>query len=414
MTSRQRVIAAFEHTGPDRTPVWEKLIKSPAADELLGRPCAASNWHYQMERLADGDWEGLVRQQARDEVELCELLGFDLIRLYPNAGPPAQRPVRVKATTWRTGNYYQERVESGWIRGYAVDDAGDRVPPPDPVAQEAAMRRALAEPMPPLPQLNDVNYLLIREAKAVMAEKGLDLPIFAAAYGLGVATLPPYLLQWFVTDRELLHEYYRRNMLGSLHQAKRLVAEGADLIGLGGDFASDHGPMCSPRDYAEFIAPNLREQSRALRKLGTDPNFARRTDTPGEAEEKLGSVPSFRVYTSNASDGDLWSVIDDFLVTAEVEGFEEMDFAAGMDMRTLRRRYPDKTMIGNIDIRHTLTSGTKEQVRAHTRQCLQDGWGDGDGGHILMSGNCIHENVKVDLFLEHLAAYREYFGLPPL
>jgi uroporphyrinogen-III decarboxylase len=278
-------------------------------------------------------------------------------------------------------------MSSGWIRGW-VQEEGELGGSPHAARanaeeHEAAPRRALQESAPPLPEFNDTNYLLIHEARAVMAEKDLDLPIFCAAYGLGVATLPPYLLQWFVTDRDLLHEYYRRNMVASLHQAKKLVAEGADIIGLGGDFASDHGPMCSPRDYGEFIAANIREQSRELHRLG--------------------------VYTSNASDGDLWPVLDDFLVTAEVEGFEEIDFAAGMDMKTLRQRYPDKTMIGNIDIRHTLTSGTKEQVRAHTIQCLKDGWGE--GGHILMSGNCIHENVKVELFLEHLAAYREYFGI---
>ena len=392
MTSRERVVAAFEHTAPDRTPLWEKLIKSPAADALLGRPCAASNFDYRMERLADGDWEGLTRQAARDEVELCELLGFDLIRLYENPGPPAQRPVRVNPTTWRLGSYYQERMSSGWIRGWVQEEpssdcrAGACTPPSAPYSadeQEAALRRTLQAPAPPLPELHDSNYLLLREAKAVMAEKGLDLPIFCAAYGLGVATLPPFQLQWFVTDRDLLHEYYRRSMRVSLHRARRLVQEGADIIGLGGDFASDHGPMCSPRDYREFIATNLREQSRALHALG--------------------------VYTTNASDGDLWPVLDDFLVTAEMDGFEEIDFAAGMDLKRLKAQYPDKTMIGNVDIRHTLTSGTKEQVHAHTIKCLQDGWGG--GGHILMSGNCIHENVKLDLFLEHLQAYRDFFGL---
>lgn len=378
MTSRERVVAAFEHRCPDRTPLWEKLIKSPAADELLGRPCAASNFDYRMQRLADGDWEGLTRQAARDEVELCEVLGFDLVRLYENGGPPAERPVRVNETTWRTGHVYQERMSSGWIRSWVADSQ-----PVPATEQEAALRRALAEPPPPLPEHSEVSYLLLREAKTAMAERGLDLPIFCAAYGLGVATLPPYLLQWFVTDRDLLQEYYRRQREVSVHSARRLVAEGADIIGLGGDFASDHGPMCSPRDYAEFIAPNLREQSRELHALG--------------------------VYTTNASDGDLWPVLEDFLVTAEVDGFEEIDFAAGMDLAKLRERYPDKTMIGNIDIRHTLTGGTVQQVRDHTIQCLKDGWGK--GGHILMSGNCIHENVKVELFEAHLKAYREFFGL---
>jgi hypothetical protein len=58
MTSRERIVAAFEHRDPDRTPIWEKLIKSPVSDEILGRPCAARNFHTRMERLADGDWTG--------------------------------------------------------------------------------------------------------------------------------------------------------------------------------------------------------------------------------------------------------------------------------------------------------------------------------------------------------------------
>ena len=382
MTSRERVMAAFAHRDPDRTPIWEKLIKSPAADELLGRPCAASNFHYRMERMADGDWEGLLRQWAIDEIELAEMLGFDMVRLYEVGGPPAERPVRVDEETWRIGNSYQQRMSSGWIRswwGDTVSRPEDREAP----EHQAAMRKALSEPAPEPSPAPEETFRFMRLAREVMAQKGLDLPIFCAAYSVGVATLPKYMLEWFVTERGLIAEHYRRNAQAGIVRAKQFVAEGADIIGLGGDFACDHGPMCSPPDYREFIALNLREQSRALRALD--------------------------VYTSNASDGDLWSVLDDFLVTAEVDGFEEIDFAAGMDLARLKREYPTKTFIGNIDIRHTLTSGTPEQVRAHTIQCIRDGWGG--GGHILMSGNCIHESVRTELFLAHLNAYREYFGL---
>jgi len=391
MTSRERITAAFEHRDPDRTPIWEKLIKSPAADELLGRPCAASNFHYRMERMADGDWDGLVEQSARDEVELCEILGFDMIRLYEIGGPPGERPVRVDDETWRIGNSYQQRMSSGWIR-YWTEDPSRSVTAPTPAEQEAAARQSLEESLRSVGGVTDPDpappetFGLIRAARRIMAEKGMDLPIFCAAYSVGVATLPKFMLEWFVTDRDLIAEHYRRNAVAGLHRAKQLVAEGADVIGLGGDFACDHGPMCSPRDYRDFVALNLREQSRPLHSLG--------------------------VWTTNASDGDLWSVLDDFLVTAEVDGFEEIDFAAGMDLARLKREYPTKTFIGNIDIRHTLTSGTPEQVRAHTRDCIAKGWGG--GGHILMSGNCIHENVKTDLFLTHLNTYREYFGLPLL
>jgi hypothetical protein len=381
MTSRERVMAAFAHREPDRTPIWEKLIKSPVADELLGRPCASTNFHHRMERLAEGDWEGLIRQSAVDEIDLCELLGFDMVRLDIVGGPPGERPVRVDADTWRIGDSFQQRMSSGWVRYYF-----ENPPPADPVAQEAAHREALMSPAPDPVPLADENLALLREGQRVIAERGLDLPIFCSAYSMGVATLPRYVLQWFVTDRDLIAEHYRRGAAAGLQRGQDLVAAGADLVGLGGDFACDHGPMCSPADYRTFIAPGIREQSRALHALG--------------------------VYTSNASDGDLWPVIEDFLVTAEVDGFEEMDFAAGMDLARLKRAYPTKTFIGNIDIRHTLTSGTVEQVRAHTVQCIRDGWGN--GGHILMSGNCIHESVKTELFLAHMNAYREYFGLDAL
>ena len=65
--------------------------------------------------------------------------------------------------------------------------------------------------------------------------------------------------------------------------------------------------------------------------------------------------------------------------------------------------------IGNMDIRHLLTSGTRDEVREATFRCLDDG--RGNGGHILMSGNCIHESVRTDLFMAYVGAYREHFGL---
>lgn len=378
MTSRERVQAAFEHRDPDRTPLWEKLIKSPVADEILGRPCAASNFHYRMQRLADGDWEGLMRQAARDEVDLCKILGFDLIRLYECGLPPSERPVRVDENTWSWGAWRQELLASGWVRSYTPG-----TPPVSAEQREADLRRSLSEPYVEPGALDDRTFLLWREAQRIIAEEKLDLAVFCACYTMGVATLPETVLMWFGTERELLAGMYHRKALDGLHYARKLVAEGADIVGLGGDFASDHGPVCSPADYRRFIASGLAVQSRALHELG--------------------------VWTTNASDGNLWPVLEDFLRTAEVDGFEEIDFAAGMDMKRLRTEYPEKTMIGNVDIRHTLTSGTVEQVREHTKRCLEDGWGG--GGHILMSGNCIHETVPTKLFLAHIEAYRDYFGL---
>lgn len=59
-----------------------------------------------------------------------------------------------------------------------------------------------------------------------------------------------------------------------------------------------------------------------------------------------------------------------------------------------------------------LSFGTPEAVKAHTRDCLRQGWGD--GGHILCCNNPISESVPLRNYLAIGEAYREYFNLPPL
>ena len=379
MTSRERVLRAFRHEEPDRTPFFEKLVKSPVADEVLGRPHAGANWHYRMERLADGDWAGLMQQEARDIVDLAKILGFDLVRLYPNELPPAQRPQRLGSDTWRIGSTIVERLSSGWIRHRPVEPP----PPQDPNAAEEAVRRSVEADYVP-PRYSDDQFLVFRTARRIIDEEQLDLAIFTSAYTIGVATLPPFLLEWYVRDREALARYYERQAWVGRDMGLRFVEEGADIVGLGGDLACDHGPMISPADYREFIMPSIRLQSDALHEAGA--------------------------FTSNASDGDLWPILDDFLLGAGVDGFEEIDIVAGMDMRRLKEAYGDGIcFIGNMDIRHLLTSGTPEQAREATMRCLDDG--RGNGGHILMSSNCIHESVQTDLFMAYVSAYREYCGL---
>lgn len=384
MTSRERVLAAFRHEEPDRTPIFEKLIKSPIADELLGRPCAATNFHLQMEFLAAGDWEGLQRQTARDLVDLSVSLGFDMVRLYPNGLPPApeQRPRRLNAHTWQVGGVITELLPTGWVRTRAA------VPPPgrSEEEQEAALRADLTA-TPSEPSFDDRQFAMFRHAMRIIREEGHDLAVFSQVYGMGAATLPPFVLRWLITEPQTAHRHFERGHAYALAMCRRLIREGADIIGLGGDLACDLGPMISPAHYREFIMPRIRAQARLCRSEGA--------------------------FSTNATDGDIWAILDDFLLGAEVDGYEEIDFAAGMDLARLKARYGDRcTFMGNIDIRHTLTASTPEQVREHTLACIRDGWGG--GGHVVMSSNCIHESCRTELFLAHLAAYRSHFGLPAL
>ena len=85
---------------------------------------------------------------------------------------------------------------------------------------------------------------------------------------------------------------------------------------------------------------------------------------------------------------------------------------SGMDLARLKREWGDRyTFLGNLDIRHALCSGTLEQARADMIRCIEHGWGD--GGHVIMTSNVVHEDVRPELYREAVNAYRHYFGLQP-
>ena len=384
MTSRQRVMAAFQHREPDRTPFFEKLIKSPIMDLVLGRLSLAENFVARMEARERGDWEGLVEGEAQDIAEAVERLGMDLVRLGTNLAPGGERPRRVGEFTWETAGGLTRFIPgSPWVEQIP------RSPRPSPEQEEADLVRWLEGPWQP-PTWQEEEFRVFRRVQELLARRGRDPVIFASVYVMPVCTLPRPALAWFHTRPALLHEYYRRMSGHALALIPRLVELGADIIGLGGDLASDHGPLISPAHYREFLLPHLREQAALVHRLG-------------------------KVCTT-ASDGDLWPIAQEVLVAPGVDGFEEIDHAAGMDLRRLKQCFGDRlTFIGNVDERWTLCRGTPEQTRRHVQEVIEAG--RPGGGHILMCSNCIHEDVRPANFQAYLEAYREYFGLsgrPPV
>lgn len=115
----------------------------------------------------------------------------------------------------------------------------------------------------------------------------------------------------------------------------------------------------------------------------------------------------------NASDGNLWSVIEDFLTGCEVDGYLEIDSAAGMDLRRLKAAYGQRiTFYGSLDCGNLLSFASPAEVCRHTLDCLDAG--KGNGGHILCASNAITSSVSLENYLAVVAAYRDVFGLPAL
>jgi len=359
MTSRERIDAAFRHEEPDRTPCFEYVLLSPIADYVLGRPYAVDESHWP-DALRELGWGRAVRRMAIDRVELAERLEHDLIYAWPNPGPPPPHPL--------------PRVDS---------DPPPLPPvPDDPIARVAASNAArAASPAAP----HEDSVLVFAYMHEEMQRRGLDLPVLAPAYTHGIWTNTD-LMQTMLMAPDVAHRHFELCTRATLAQTDCYARLGATLIGVGGDFAGNR-PLISPASYREHIVPEVARCARHIHELG------------------LRAV--------NASDGDLWPVIDDFLIGCEVDAYLEIDKFAGMELAPLKERYGNRiTLFGNMDCGNLLSFGSVEDVRRATRQCLEDG--RGDGGHIFCASNAITASVPLRNYMAMVAEYRAFFGLPSI
>ncbi len=353
MTSRERVEAALRHREPDRTPIFEYVLLSPLADQLLGRRYGGDpdNWPDMLRELG---WEGAVRRNAADRVELAALLGHDMLYATPNPPP-----------------------SSGVAPAHPPEP-----PTSDPVER---MRRRNARARDAAPASPGGSLAIYEHLLQEMARRGLDLPILAPAYVHGIWT-DVDLMQTLLLAPEVAREHFGLATRGALAAIEAYLALGIDQIGVGGDFAGNK-LLISPQAYREFIVPEVAACSRRIHAAGG--------------------------WAVNASDGNLWPVIEDFLFGCEVDAYLEIDLHAGMDLHHLKASYGGRiTFYGNLDPGNTLSFATPDEVRRHTLECLDAGLGR--GGHILCASNAITASVPLRNYLAVQAAYRDRFGLPPL
>jgi hypothetical protein len=361
VTSRERIDAAFRHEPVDRTPVFEYVLLSPVADALLGRQI--------LEYLGEpGPWiqgaraEGLeeaVRRYARDRVELAALLGHDMLYVAPNPLPDA--PSR-----------HDPLAEIG--ESFTLDAGGD------PVERLRARNERVARGLEkPLPRDSYRVYGALREE---MRARDLDLPILAPAYYHGIWT-DADLMQVMLLDPEVAAEHFRLATRRALAVIDDYAREGIEMIGIGGDFAGNQ-LLVSPDAYRRFIVPEVRACAEAVRARGA--------------------------RSVNASDGNLWPVIDDFLLGCGVDAYLEIDQAAGMDLAALVARFgATVTFLGNMDCGRTLSFADGPEIRRATHAILAAGVA---GAHVFTASNAITASVPTTAYLAMVDAYREYFHLP--
>ncbi|MDA0338101.1 MAG: hypothetical protein O2782_23265 [bacterium] len=207
--------------------------------------------------------------------------------------------------------------------------------------------------------------------------------------GTGVAFFAPFLLMWMIEAPELCHRWIAMQKLPALEMTRRAITNGAAVVAMGGDVSCDKGPFISPQAYRAFVLPVIQEHTRVIQQAGAR-----------------------AVYTS---DGNHWPICQEFFFDSGIDGYKEVDKAAGMTWpRLIESGVAERVcIIGNIDARYTMCQGTPDDVRREVIECLDFGCRT-PGGHILHLSHSVHEDIPKENYYVLVEAYRDYFGMARL
>lgn len=350
MTSRERVLATFEGKTTDKIPVHHVGFTGHAASVILGREAYVGG-QIQQWREMKALWEGpevhreFSEKSAKDAIDVALTCEHDILRL--QYWRWSEKPTKkMDEYTFLFGdpekNWYTIRFEPEIELFIRTEGYGSKViqkrPPKGPSEEELealvrSQEKGLEGYHPSESPDSGIQATLAKYKDYVVRNWGVSAGISREPFWLEATALRP----------DLVSRYVNVQAEKAVRQIPRLAASGVKLLFGGGDFASNEGPMYSPKAFHDITLPALKKITEACHKHG--------------------------VYYLFASDGNLWPVADDLFGESGVDGFYEIDRRAGMDLRQLRERFPHLTLLGNISS-HTLHRGTKRQVIDEVLSCI--------------------------------------------
>ena len=178
---------------------------------------------------------------------------------------------------------------------------------------------------------------------------------------------------------EVIHAQARAMCDSAIARGRDMREAGADFVSVVSDVAFNQGPFVSPAMFHEFCAPYMQRTAAALKGQG--------------------------LYVIQHSDGNLMSILDDFLA-AEPHVLHSIDPMAGMDIAEVKRlTYGKVALMGNVQCNY-LQDGPESLIRESARYALQHG--APGGGFIFSSSNTIFAGLPLrhyQVMLEELASY---------
>ncbi|MFX1494180.1 MAG: uroporphyrinogen decarboxylase family protein [Promethearchaeota archaeon] len=165
---------------------------------------------------------------------------------------------------------------------------------------------------------------------------------------------------------------------------KSYMEVGAEVFVESGDLAYHTGPMMSPKKFNELLLP-------AYKII---------TDTVHEGGGKIV------LHT----DGQITPLLD-FIINCGFDGLHSLEPTANVDLALIKKKVGKKLcLLGNIDVAHVLTYGTKQEVYDAVKYAIKIA---GPGGGFIVSAANMHPAVKVPNLRWMVEATKE-FGKYPL
>lgn len=285
------------------------------------------------------------------------------------AGPDVFYPYDVYATqdrvdewgrTLRVCGLYSEFVEFPIIRPEDID----AYRPPDPhepkrtrevegakklIGDEKAVMSVVNGPFEPAWQLRGLStFLKDIYVNPSLAEKCLDI----------------------ATDFEV-------------EVAKELIDVGADIILVGDDYGWQQGLVMSPTHWRQLVLPQLRRVVNEIKSRG--------------------------VLVVLHSDGNIASILDD-LVETGIDGLNPIQARCGTIPGEIKKKYPNLTQVGTVDIQHTLPFGNRDEIEEEIRNTIKTA--GGGGGLIMGPQHAVQPDVPVEHVEIMIKAIRRYGRYP--
>lgn len=111
------------------------------------------------------------------------------------------------------------------------------------------------------------------------------------------------------------------------------------------------------------------------------------------------------------SDGNIRPLLDSIVADTEINAYHPIERGTGMDLREVKQSFGHKIcLIGNVDNKTTLVTGSVEDVRSEAIECIKAA--APGGGYILASDHSLKDDMPNENIFALYETGREYGKYP--